>query len=156
MINIFNKAVVWLRRGLYFTPRQVVCILIIILFLALAFRVLSWFAEPIISRDGIGYIEWAQALQNCDGDLDSLAQQYRAYKYSPLFISILALPIPGMTPHSIALMLNFFFGTALVLICFLLFKQVTNNNNIALAGSGNPFPSIGVFALSPPKSLGAI
>ena len=135
MINIFNKAVGWLRRDFYFTTQQVICIVIMILFIALLLRIACWWVEPVISRDGIRYIEWAEALKTANGDFDILAEQYTEYTQSPLFISILALPIPGMTPHTIALLLNISLGTLLVFIVFLLFKYTTNNNNIALAGA---------------------
>ena len=72
MINIFNKAVGWLRRDFYFTTQQVICIVIMILFIALLLRIACWWVEPVISRDGIRYIEWAEALKTANGDFDIL------------------------------------------------------------------------------------
>lgn len=93
-----------------------------ILFIALLLRIACWWVEPVISRDGIRYIEWAEALKAANGDFDILAEQYTEYTQSPLFISILALPIPGMTPHTIALLLNI----SLVHYWYLLFFYYLN------------------------------
>lgn len=74
--------------------------LLCIVILAFCLRLGAWYCDPVISRDGISYIQLAETLRKSDGNFEVLAQMRGEYRQSPFFISILASDIFGASPPS--------------------------------------------------------
>ena len=122
-----------LQINFHHIPVPIIVLGIVMLSFAIRFAV--WYSEPVISRDGISYIQLAEALQLAEGNFDQLAQMQGEYKQSPLFITILASNILGASPHIIALTLNLFCGSLFPILIYIIFIQLLEKPAIALLGA---------------------
>jgi len=131
----FMKLLQWSRVGQPISRRGIGIGLLFCVLLALGIRGLELWMEPVISRDGLHYVELAEALQAANNNFEVLTAQEGGYAQSPLFVTILSARISGMNPHTIALVLNITLGSLFPLIIFLLLRQMRASPDAALAGA---------------------
>lgn len=118
----------WSKQGKELSPKAITLGLFFCILLALGLRLLSWYIEPVISRDGCYYIQEARRL---------LADNYDQKKFGSntvlFYISYLASHLFYLKPHVLAIVTNIVLGSLLPLVLFGIAKQMLKDREVALA-----------------------
>lgn len=122
-------------NNVYLPKKICIGLLIVCVVLGGIFRFLAWWQDPIISRDGLVYIQWAEDLQAYGGDFELLSRTFGQYPQSPLFISILACNVGGISPHGIGVTMNIILGSCFSIVVFGILYQISRSPVIGLTGA---------------------
>lgn len=120
---------------MYWPKKICIGLLIFCVVLGGIFRFLAWWQDPVISRDGLVYIQWAEDLQSYGGDFELLSRTLGQYPQSPLFISILAYNVGGISPHGIGVAMNIILGSCFPILIFGILYQIARAPVIGLTGA---------------------
>lgn len=122
-------------NNVYLPKKICIGLLVVCVVLGGVFRFLAWWQDPIISRDGLVYIQWAEDLQSYGGDFELLSRTLGQYPQSPLFISILACNIGGFSPHGIGVVMNIILGSCFPILIFGILYQISKMQVVGLTGA---------------------
>lgn len=109
--------------------------LLLVGILALGVRLAAWSLEPVVSRDGVRYIQLAEALHAAGGSFDKLASAQGEYVQSPFFVAILASHVSGASPHVIGVVMNVLLGSFFPVLIYMIISQLDDKPAIAITGA---------------------
>ena len=124
----------WSKQGKPLPSRFVFGGVILCLLLALVLRLLSFYIEPVISRDGTFYVLTAEKLIAEDWNQEAFTVLNGNFP-TFFYISYLASNLFDLSPYHLAIGTNILLGSLLPLIFFLIVRKLFKNDEVALAAA---------------------
>ena len=127
-----RQFLVWSRSRREISTRMAIIGLLCCLVAAFGLRLLTLYAEPVLSRDGVGYVQQARQLQaeKIDPEIAGPAAMPTVHYF---YASYLSSRLFSLDPHTLGLATNIILGSLLPLLFFAMARQLWGSWELSLA-----------------------